>query len=62
MLTGGGDDDFKITNKSLEAAVAELAQLGDVDLSGDMAIVSLVGKQSKNMTGFGPLLLGTGGK
>lgn len=52
MLTGGVDDDFKITNKNLEAAVAELAQLGDVDLSGDMAIVSLVGKQLKNMTGI----------
>lgn len=52
MLTGGSEDSVKITNKSLEAAVAELAQLGDVDLSGDMAIVSLVGKQLKNMTGI----------
>lgn len=52
MLTGGVDDEFKITNKSLEAAVQDLAQLGDVDLSGNMAIVSLVGKQLKNMTGI----------
>ena len=52
MLTGGVDEEFKITNQSLEAAVAELAQLGDVDLCGGMAIVSLVGKQLKNMTGI----------
>lgn len=52
MLTGSADDSFAIVNESLKQAVTDLAALGEVDLAGDMAIVSLVGKQLKNMTGI----------
>jgi aspartate kinase len=54
MLTGGvgEDQDFEIIDQSLKAAVHDLAVLGEVDLMGDMAIVSLVGKHLKNMTGI----------
>lgn len=52
MLTGSADDTFAIVNESLKQAVTDLATLGEVDLAGDMAIVSLVGKQLKNMTGI----------
>lgn len=47
-----GKDNKEILDTDLRGAVNELAQLGTVDITGSMAILSLVGKQMKNMTGI----------
>jgi aspartate kinase len=58
MLSGSpssnpdGSDELQIQDLRLHGAVQELSKLGNVDLVADMAIVSLVGKQLKNMTGI----------
>ncbi|KAE9993211.1 hypothetical protein EG327_006012 [Venturia inaequalis] len=53
MLTGGIDDaDLQIQDIRLQGCVEDLSELGNVDLVADMAIVSLVGKHLKNMTGI----------
>ncbi|KAF2114930.1 bifunctional aspartokinase/homoserine dehydrogenase [Lophiotrema nucula] len=52
LLSGGGDDEYKIANEDLQGAVSELGCLGSIDLVPDMAIVSLVGRQLKNMVGI----------
>ena len=46
------DDDKKIVSASLRGAVQDLAQYGAVTVIDGMAIVSLVGRQMKNMTGI----------
>ena len=46
------DEELKIQDERLHGAVTDLAELGNVDLANDMAIVSLVGRQLKNMTGI----------
>jgi aspartate kinase len=51
-LNPDGSDELKIQDIRLHGAVEDLAKLGNVDLVADMAIVSLVGKQLKNMTGI----------
>ncbi|KAK7180865.1 aspartate kinase [Paraphaeosphaeria sporulosa] len=52
LLSGGGEDEYKIKNKDLHGAIDELGALGAIDIVPDMAIVSLVGKQLKNMIGI----------
>ncbi|KAJ4354100.1 uncharacterized protein N0V89_005833 [Didymosphaeria variabile] len=52
LLSGGGEDEYKIKNKDLHGAIGELGALGAIDIVPDMAIVSLVGKQLKNMIGI----------
>jgi aspartate kinase len=49
---GAASDDVKIQDERLHGAVSDLAALGTVDLAHDMAILSLVGKDLKNMTGI----------
>jgi aspartate kinase len=51
MLSGGSNEsaELKIQDLRLHGAVEDLAKLGNVDIVTDMAIVSLVGKQLKNM-------------
>jgi aspartate kinase len=51
MLTTGTDD-LQIQDMRLHGCVEDLSELGNVDLVADMAIVSLVGKHLKNMTGI----------
>ncbi|RMD39679.1 hypothetical protein DV735_g5439, partial [Chaetothyriales sp. CBS 134920] len=51
MWTGGGDDDYEIVDQDLRGAIEELQRFGTVDIKPDMAIVSLVGKDMKNMVG-----------
>jgi aspartate kinase len=51
MLTTGTDD-LEIQDIRLRGCVEDLSELGNVDLVADMAIVSLVGKHLKNMTGI----------
>jgi len=53
--SGGGsdtEDELKIEDERLDGAVTDLADLGTVDLAFGMAIVSLVGKDLRNMTGI----------
>jgi aspartate kinase len=52
LLSGGGEDEYTIQDKDLQGAVNDLSQLGTIDIVPDMAIVSLVGKQLKNMIGI----------
>jgi aspartate kinase len=52
LLSGGGEDEYKIQDEDLQGAVNDLGQLGTIDIVPDMAIVSLVGKQLKNMVGI----------
>lgn len=52
LLSGGGEYEYKIQDKDLQGAVNDLGQLGAIDIVPDMAIVSLVGKQLKNMIGI----------
>jgi len=52
LLSGGVEDEYKIQDKDLQGAVNDLGQLGTIDIVPDMAIVSLVGKQLKNMVGI----------
>ena len=52
MLSGGGAEELKIQDEDLQGAVTDLRQYGTVDLVPSMAIVSLVGRQLKNMVGI----------
>lgn len=53
MLSGGGEEeDYIIEDEDLRGAVEELMAFGTVDLVPNMAIVSLVGRQLKNMVGI----------
>lgn len=48
----GKNEERRIVDADLQGAVHELTKLGEVNLVDDMAIVSLVGKDLKNMTGI----------
>jgi len=52
LLSGGGEDEYKIQDKDLQGAVNDLGKLGAIDIVPDMAIVSLVGKELKDMFGI----------
>ena len=52
MLSGGGEDELRIQDEDLHGAVTDLSQYGTVDLVPNMAIVSLVGRQLRNMVGI----------
>ena len=52
LVSGGGEDEKQIIDQSLQSAIDELKQYGTVDLIDGMAILSLVGKQMKNMMGI----------
>jgi aspartate kinase len=62
MYTGGGDDDYEIVDQDLRGAIDELQQFGTVDIIPDMAIVSLVGRQMKNMLGIAGRMFSTLGE
>ena len=49
LMTGGGEDGYQVMDRDLNAAVQDLRRHGSVDLTPGMAILSLVGKQMKNM-------------
>ena len=51
LLNGVGRDDFQIIDDNLKGALRDLQKYGTVDIIPEMAILSLVGKQMKNMTG-----------
>jgi aspartate kinase len=52
LLSGGGEDEYKIKDQDLHGAIEDLGSYGTIDIVPDMAIVSLVGKQLKNMIGI----------
>lgn len=52
LLSGGGEDEYRIQDEDLHGAITELGELGTIDIVPDMAIVSLVGRQLKNMVGI----------
>ncbi|EXJ86477.1 aspartate kinase [Capronia epimyces CBS 606.96] len=62
LYTGGGDDEYKIVDQDLRGAIDELKSFGTVDIIPDMAIVSLVGKQMKNMVGIAGRMFSTLGE
>ena len=51
-LVRGKDEEKHIIDADLKGAVTELMELGDVNLVDEMAVVSLVGKDLKNMIGI----------
>ncbi|OCL14000.1 aspartate kinase [Glonium stellatum] len=52
MLSGGGEDEYMIQDEDLRGAITDLSEYGTIDIVPDMAIVSLVGRQLKNMVGI----------
>ena len=62
LLNGGGDEIYQIVDNDLKGAVHELRGLGTVDLIPEMAILSLVGKQMKNMIGIAGKMFSTLGE
>ncbi|KAJ9603241.1 hypothetical protein H2200_012019 [Cladophialophora chaetospira] len=59
LYTGGGDDEYQIVDQDLRGAIEELKTYGTVDIIPEMAIVSLVGKQMKNMVGIAGRMFST---
>ena len=59
LYTGGGEDEWKIVDQDLRGAIEELRNYGTVDVMPEMAIVSLVGKQMKNMIGIAGKMFST---
>ncbi|KAF2203422.1 aspartate kinase-like protein [Delitschia confertaspora ATCC 74209] len=51
-ITGSADDEYSILDEDLQGAINELGDLGTIDIVPHMAIVSLVGRQLKNMVGI----------
>lgn len=51
LLNGVGRDDFQVVDDNLKGALRDLQKYGTVDIIPEMAILSLVGKQMKNMIG-----------
>nr|OQO19786.1 hypothetical protein B0A51_14485 [Rachicladosporium sp. CCFEE 5018] len=52
LLSGQGEEELRIESDALQGAVDSLGQWGDVDLVPGMAIISLVGRQLRSMTGI----------
>ena len=52
LVSAGGEDEKEIIDASLNGALHDLAQYGEVDMVDGMAILSLVGKEMKNMVGI----------
>ncbi|EAS30887.3 aspartate kinase [Coccidioides immitis RS] len=51
LLNGVGHDEYQIIDEDLRGAIQDLRKYGTVDIIPEMAILSLVGKQMKNMVG-----------
>ncbi|KAJ5220789.1 uncharacterized protein N7469_009676 [Penicillium citrinum] len=51
LLNGNGRDEYQVIDDDLKGALSDLAKYGTVDIIPEMAILSLVGKQMKNMIG-----------
>ncbi|KAI9747537.1 MAG: hypothetical protein M4579_007444 [Chaenotheca gracillima] len=62
LLSGGGDDELQVLDEDLGGAIAELREYGSVDIMPNMAILSLVGRQMKNMIGIAGRMFSTLGE
>ena len=62
IVSGVGEDEKKIVDADLRGAIDDLKCYGTVDLIDGMAILSLVGKQMKNMVGIAGKMFSTLGE
>lgn len=62
LYNGGGEDDYQIIDQDLRGAIEDLRVYGTVDIIPEMAILSLVGKQMKNMVGIAGRMFSTLGE
>ncbi|PKY05358.1 aspartokinase [Aspergillus campestris IBT 28561] len=62
LLNGTGRDDVVIIDDDLKGALHDLQRYGTVDIIPNMAILSLVGKQMKNMIGVAGRMFSTLGE
>lgn len=62
LVSGGGEDEKKIVDHDLSGAIEELKRIGTVDIIDRMAILSLVGKQMKDMVGCAGRMFSTLGE
>ncbi|KAI9834583.1 MAG: hypothetical protein M1819_002959 [Sarea resinae] len=62
LLSGGEESELRIRDENLFGAIGELRAYGTVDVLPDMAILSLVGKQMKNMMGIAGKMFSTLGE
>ncbi|MCJ1402411.1 Aspartokinase [Xylographa trunciseda] len=62
LVSGGGEDEKNTVGHDLRGAIEELRQYGTVDIIDGMAILSLVGKQMKNMVGIAGKMFSTLGE
>ena len=62
LVSGGGEDQKKIVDQDLRGAIEELTKYGTVDIIDGMVILSLVGKQMKNMVGIAGKMFSTLGE
>ncbi|EMC97680.1 hypothetical protein BAUCODRAFT_147727 [Baudoinia panamericana UAMH 10762] len=51
LLSGEREEEMKIRSEALRGAVEDLGRWGDVDIVPNMAIISLIGRQLRNMVG-----------
>jgi aspartate kinase len=59
MLSGIGEEDMQIVDQDLRGAIEELSEVGTVDIINGMAILSLVGKEMKDMVGIAGRMFST---
>ena len=62
LLNGVGQDEYQIIDEDLRGAIEDLRNYGTVDIIPEMAILSLVGKQMKNMVGVAGRMFSTLGE
>lgn len=62
LLNGVGRDEYQIIDEDLKGALSDLQRYGTVDIIPGMAILSLVGKQMKNMVGVAGRMFSTLGE
>ncbi|EEA24659.1 hypothetical protein TMatcc_007756 [Talaromyces marneffei ATCC 18224] len=62
LLNGIGRDEYQIIDEDLRGAIEDLRKYGAVDIIPEMAILSLVGKQMKNMIGVAGKMFSTLGE
>ncbi|KAF5013184.1 hypothetical protein F66182_15206 [Fusarium sp. NRRL 66182] len=62
LLNGIGRDEYQIIDEDLRGAIEDLRKYGAVDIIPEMAILSLVGKQMKNMVGVAGKMFSTLGE
>ncbi|KAG5290482.1 aspartokinase [Histoplasma capsulatum G186AR] len=62
LLNGVGQDEYQIIDEDLRGAIQDLRRYGTVDIIPQMAILSLVGRQMKNMVGIAGRMFSTLGE